>query len=134
MQGLVLTTLREHGAPALVAQALLRAACPAAVIEEGGTFAGVRELSSGRSEQLTNALHSAAGRLLADAQAAGQLVMAYQPDGEHPPAVARLLDAALWLAQQRPVPVDAGLPSQLLEQVGVWAGHGVSLASADCDS
>lgn len=114
----MLAALREHGAPALVAQALLRAAFPAAVAEEGGAFAGVGDLTATQSEQLTNALHSAAGRLLADAQAAGQLVMAYQPEAAHPPAVAQLLDAVLWLAEQRPAPVDAGLPAQLLEQVG----------------
>lgn len=122
LQGLALTALQDHAAPALVAQALLRAAFPAAVVDEGGSFAGVRELSSGQCEQLTNALHSAAGRLLADAQAAGQLVMAYQPNPEHPPAVAQLLDAVLWMAEQRPAPVEAGLPAQLLEQVG-WMLH-----------
>ncbi|PRW33147.1 THO complex subunit 1 [Chlorella sorokiniana] len=127
LQGLALAALQEHGAPALVAQALLRAAVPAAVAEEGGEFAGVHELSSGQSEQLTNALHAAAGRLLADAQAAGQLVMAYQPNPAHPPAVAQLLDAVLWLAEQRPAPVEAGLPAQLLEQITEGASN------ADCE-
>lgn len=141
----MLGALQEHEQPPVVAQALLRAAFPGTVVEEGGAFAGLQQLTPAQQEALTNALHAAAGQLLEDAQAVGQGAMAYSLAGHGQAAAATLLDAVFWLAEQKPAPVDPGLPAQLLEQVhlhvdvedvsgGVWHGCGLcrKLAAGCC--
>ncbi|EFN51183.1 hypothetical protein CHLNCDRAFT_55304 [Chlorella variabilis] len=116
LQALVLDALRQHSQPEAVATQLVRAAFPeAAAAEPPPAF---RPLPAAQQEQLANALHAAAGQLLADAKAAGCQVMQYQlGQGREQGAVAELLDAVLWLAAQKPSPLDVGLPAQLLEQI-----------------
>jgi hypothetical protein len=118
MQGLVLDALRQHTQPEEVAAQFVAAAFPGAV--QAGPPRAFSPLAQPQAEQLTNGLHATAGKLLADAKAAGQQVMQYRlgTDREQG-ALAELVDAVLWLAQQRPPPVDVGLPAQLLEQVRV---------------
>lgn len=116
MQGLVLDALRQHTLPEAVAQQLVHASFPDAVVSVSPP--AFKPLPAAQQEQLTNALHAAAAQLLADAKAAGQQVMQYKLEpGREQAAVAELLDAVLWLAPQTPSPLDIGLPAQLLEQV-----------------
>ncbi|KAL4439830.1 hypothetical protein ABPG75_002831 [Micractinium tetrahymenae] len=155
LQGLVLQALREHADPEAAGRALMRLAFPESVLQPGPNGAkkgregdadmaeagaappaAFEKLPPQRQEQLTNAVHAAAGQLLADAKAAGQAAMAYcfAPAGSnggatpHPQAaLAQLLDAVMWLAQQQAPPVEPGLPAQLLEQITEGADN------ADCE-
>ncbi|KAI3431826.1 hypothetical protein D9Q98_010579 [Chlorella vulgaris] len=116
LQGLVLDALRQHTLPEAVAQQLVHASFPDAVVSVSPP--AFKPLPAAQQEQLTNALHAAAAQLLADAKAAGQQVMQYKLEpGREQAAVAELLDAVLWLAPQTPSPLDIGLPAQLLEQI-----------------
>ena len=122
LQGLVLGALAQHDAPAAAAQALLRATFPAGLAEQGGEVTGLQPLAPREQEALTNALHAAAGQLLEDAQAAGAPLMSYTLAGRQAAAMPTLLDAAIWLADQRPAALEAALPAQLLEQVRAALG------------
>jgi hypothetical protein len=117
---LVLDALRQHEQPEAAATQVVRAAFPAAVADDAPP--AFRPLPAAQQEQLHNALHAAAGQLLEDAKAAGVPIMQYKVvQSREQPTVAELVDAVLWLAAQRPTPVDVGLPAQLLEQVrAVW--------------
>ncbi|KAL4423622.1 hypothetical protein ABPG77_009209 [Micractinium sp. CCAP 211/92] len=152
LQALVLQALRESPDPETAGRALMRLACPDAVLHsgangnkkqgsdgdaemaeaDGGPAAAFDKLPPQRQEQLTNAVHAAAGQLLADAKAAGQAAMAYclEPATGPPQpqaALPQLLDAVMWLAQQRAAPLEPGLAAQLLEQITEGADN------ADCE-
>lgn len=95
---------------------MVRAAFPAALADDAPP--AFRPLPPAQQEQLQNVLHAAAEQLLQDAKAAAVPIMQYKlVQSREQPAMADLVDAVLWLASQRPGPVDVGLPALLLEQV-----------------
>lgn len=144
LQALVLQALREAPDPEAAGRTLMRLACLDAVLQpaakgakpqgsdgdadmaEAGAAppAAFDKLPPQRQEQLTNAVHAAAGQLLADAKAAGQAAMAYCLAPAGAAALPQLLDAVMWLAEQQAPPVEPGLAAQLLEQVRLFCFGG----------
>lgn len=118
LQRQVLEALAQHTEPDRAALQLVRLTFPSAVMadEEGGT-ATFKSLPAADRDLLSAALVAAAAALVAQATQAQVQVMAYRLEGNEQPAAAALVDATLWLCDQQPAPVDAGLPAQLLEQV-----------------
>lgn len=82
-------------------------AWPTAAAPQDGTIT-FKPLSARDKDRLGAALHAATGQVVAASLEARQQVMQYRHEGREQPALAELLDAVIWLIDQKTLGLEVG--------------------------